>query len=58
MVVPPIGNNGMTNLYVCRKCKESFLFTSDKEDHVRRTGHAEFMIVSYERKQDKAGFEN
>jgi hypothetical protein len=54
MVVPPIGNN----LYVCKKCKEPFLFTSDKEDHVRLTGHTEFMIVSYESRQDKPGFEN
>jgi hypothetical protein len=32
----------LDKMYCCRTCRESFLFESDKDDHIKQTSHLDF----------------
>jgi hypothetical protein len=40
----------LDRLYFCNVCGKSFLFRSDKEDHVESIGHSRFTVFTIEGK--------
>ena len=47
-------SEALDRLYFCNICTKSFLFRSDKEDHIESTGQTRFTIFTVEGKLLKA----
>lgn len=46
-----VGAVGLNSLWLCKECRANFLFYSDVEEHVERTGHS--IIHEYEMSSGK-----